>query len=230
MMCTLFFSSHGALRRRKSWNGEASPTLESPPPSNAVSVQSKRSKAHSTVFTQCPITTSCALWDSRSGSDATAFTDMTEPPSMIEAQTAGWQTWRTRIITHASESGTRPRMLALITLWGSWWSCRMLRRLRTFGRETWATAKSECSPPFLMPPMPPKGSPTHIDDHSETDNLSILSNIFDWKFKFYAILPYKHHFAIISMIWFFGYANKQKSLRQCIESLWLPTLVIVLIC
>lgn len=55
------FSNHGVSNKNKSWTGEASPTQVSLLPSNAVLVLSKKLKAHLTVFTPCPITTSCAL-------------------------------------------------------------------------------------------------------------------------------------------------------------------------
>ena len=163
MMFTHCFSSHGGLKKSKSWNGEDSLTLEWLLLSNAVSVQSKRWKAHSTVFTRCQITTLCAQWDSRSGLDATALTDMTEPLSTIGAQTVDWPTWRTRTITHVSENGMRLLMLVPITLWSSWWSYLMLRRPRTFGKEMSATVKSECSPRSLMLQMPLKESLIPID-------------------------------------------------------------------
>jgi hypothetical protein len=118
-MFTHCFSSHGVLKKSKLWTGEVSPTQASQQLSNAVSVQSKKSKLHSTVFTQCPITTLCALWDSRNGSDATAPTAMTELLNTIEAQTVDWPTWRTKTIIHASENGMKLHMHVLITSWSS---------------------------------------------------------------------------------------------------------------
>ena len=163
MMFTHCFSSHGGSKKSKSWNGEVLLTPEWLLLSNAVLVQSKRSKAHSTVFTQCQITTLCAQWDSRNGSDATALTDTTEPLSTIEAQTVDWPTWRTRTITHVSENGMRPLMPVPITSWGSWWSYRTPKRPKTSGREMSATVKSECSPPSLTLQMLLKESLILID-------------------------------------------------------------------
>jgi len=163
MMSILSFSNHGASNKKKSWTGEDSLTQESPLPFNAVSAPSKKSKAHSTVFTLCPITTSCAPWDSRNGSDATTPTETTEQLCTIEALRMDWPTWRTKTIIRVSENGTRLHMPALITSWDSWWNSHMPRRLKTSGQEMSATAKSECSQRSTTHPPIPKESHTPID-------------------------------------------------------------------
>ena len=162
-MFTHCFSSHGVLKKSKLWTGEVSPTQVSQQLSNAVSVQSKKWKVHSTVFTQCPITTLCALWDSRNGSDATAPTDMTELPNTIEAQTVDWPTWRTKTIIHVSENGIKLHMHVLITSWSSWWNYHSPRKPKTSGSEMSATVKWECSPPFMTHQTLPKESLIPID-------------------------------------------------------------------
>lgn len=155
-MSILYFSSHGVSKKSKSWTGEGSPTRESPLPSKPESGQSKKYRPHSTVSTPCPIIISCARWDSKNGSDATIPTGTTEKSITTEAHRTAWQTWGTKIITHVSENGTRPHMLAQIISWGSWWNCPMPKRLKTSGKETWATVKCVCSPLSTTHQMTPR--------------------------------------------------------------------------
>ena len=176
MMFSHCFLSHGVLKRNKLWTGEGLLTLELLQPSNVVLVPSKRSKAHSTVSTQCLITTLCVRWDSKNGSDAIILTEMTEELTTIEALKVAWLTWKTRIITHVSENGMRLLMPALITSWDFWWSFRMPKRPKIFGQETSATAKSECSQQSLTRQVPLKELHTLIDLFRiiRTDLVSIL--------------------------------------------------------